>query len=151
MPCGSYAHRVAISNHRILAVDNESVTFRYRDRADGDRVKTRRLPVDVFIGRFLSHVLPERFRRIRHFGLLSNRTKKRDLARCRELLPAPAPVSPVAPAPNATRDAMLALTGIDIRRCPACATGTLQRVAMLPARRFAPIDSPSIRGPPAPV
>ena len=146
---GRYAHRVAISNHRILAVDEQSVSFRYRDRADGDQVKTRRLPAPVFIGRFLAHVLPDRFRRIRHFGLLSNRTKKRDLARCRQLLPTP-PTPAEAPLPRSTREAMLALTGTDIHRCPACGTGTLQRVATLEPRRFISLGHPPIRAPPAP-
>lgn len=140
---------MAISNHRIRAVDDESVTFRYRDRADGDRLKTRRLPAEVFIGRFLSHVLPDRFRRIRHFGLLSNRTKKRDLARCRELLPTPPPVAQPE-IPESTPDAMLALTGTNIRRCPACGTGTLQRVTTLAPQRFIPPGRPRIRAPPAP-
>src|SRR5437870_4717529 len=83
---GRYTHRVALSNDRILQVENGQVTFSYRDRKDGDRKKTVALAAQEFIRRFLLHVLPDGFMRIRHFGFLANRSKKHALAQCRKLL-----------------------------------------------------------------
>ena len=114
---GRYTHRVAISNHRLLACQKGHVRFAYRDRADGDRKKTTSLPADKFIGRFLTHVLPPGFMRIRHYGFLANRAKKACLAQCREQLQVPAPEPPE---PKTVVDWMLVLTGVDITRCPHC-------------------------------
>ncbi|MEI6186529.1 MAG: transposase, partial [Dehalococcoidia bacterium] len=72
---GRYTHRVAISNHRILSCRGGEVRYRYRDRRDGDRLKTDLLPAEEFLRRFLQHVLPDRFLRIRHYGLLANCVK----------------------------------------------------------------------------
>lgn len=114
---GRYTHRVAISNHRLLALENGEVEFSYRDRRDGDRRKTMRLPVDEFIGRFLTHALPSRFMRIRHYGLLGNRVKKQQLALCRQLLGV-APSEPTEP--KTLEDWLLLWTGDDITKCPQC-------------------------------
>ncbi len=114
---GRYTHRVAISNHRLLSCENGQVRFVYRDRADGDRKKTALLPVDTFMGRFLTHVLPARFMRIRHYGFLANRAKKTYLAQCREQLQASVP-EPVEP--KTVAEWMKELTGVDITRCPHC-------------------------------
>ena len=129
---GRYVHRVALSNDRILSVENGKVTFTYRDRKDGDRLKTRTLPVEEFIRRFLLHVLPKRFMRIRHFGFLANHSKKL-LCRCRQFLG----LNPDLPVitKRSTQELMLQLTGIDITRCPRCKTGTLAFLAILPACR----------------
>ena len=116
---GRYTHRVAISNQRLLSCDNGEVSFTYRDRSDGDRRKTMRLPADEFLGRFLQHVLPDRFMRIRHYGLLANRDKQQRLARCRELLGAAAVAVDQSSKSRTTADWMLSL-GIDITRCPCC-------------------------------
>ena len=83
---GRYTHRVALSNDRILQVENGEVTLSYRDRKDGDRKKIMTLEAQEFIRRFLLHVLPDGFMRIRHFGFLANRSKKQALAQCRQLL-----------------------------------------------------------------
>lgn len=83
---GRYTHWVAISNHRILSLQNGKVTFTYRDRKDKDKKKTEEIPAEEFIRRFLLHVLPSGFMRIRSFGFLANRSKKENIARCRELL-----------------------------------------------------------------
>ena len=83
---GRYTHRVALSNDRILQVQNGEVTLSYRDRKDGDRKKIMTLEAQEFIRRFLLHVLPDGFMRIRHFGFLANRSKKQALAQCRKLL-----------------------------------------------------------------
>src|SRR5689334_4648451 len=88
-----YTHRVAISNHRLIALDKTGVTFRYKDyRRDGaDRQRTMTLSPDEFIRRFLLHVLPKGFHRIRHYGFLASAGRKDNVARARELLAALAP------------------------------------------------------------
>jgi len=132
---GRYVHRVALSNDRILSVDNGEVTFTYRDRKDGDRLKTKELPVEEFIHRFLLHVLPKGFMRVRHFGFLANHSKKL-FSRCRQLLglnPDPPTITK-----KSTQELMLELTGIDITRCPRCKTGTLAFLAILPACKSYP-------------
>jgi len=90
-----YTHRVAISNRRLVSADQHQVTFRYKDyRADhAERWKTMRLTPQEFIRRFLSHVLPKGFHRIRHYGLLANGNRAQNIARARELLAVPAPVT----------------------------------------------------------
>jgi hypothetical protein len=84
-------HRVAISNHRLSSVENAQVTFTYRDRKTGNSRKSMTLAAEEFIRRFLLHVLPNGFMRIRHFGFLANRSKKQSLSRCRQLLGVSAP------------------------------------------------------------
>jgi hypothetical protein len=88
-----YTHRVAISNHRLISVDENRVKFKYKDyRIEGpDRYKTMTLDVAEFIRRFLMHVLPKRFHRIRHTGLLANGNRAANIARARELLDVSAP------------------------------------------------------------
>ena len=127
---GRYTYRVALSNDRILCVKDGHITFSYRDRRDGDRKKTMTLEADEFIRRFLLHVLPKGFTRIRHFGFLANRSKKQNLSRCRELLGL-CPCLPPAPE-KTSRDLLLELTGVDPSLCPACKQGTLVIVAELP-------------------
>ncbi|KPA15067.1 transposase, partial [Candidatus Magnetomorum sp. HK-1] len=82
---GRYVHRVAISNNRIVKVENDKVTFLYRDNSEGE-LKPLTIDVEEFIRRFFLHALPENFYRIRNYGFLSTRNKKKDLAICRELL-----------------------------------------------------------------
>jgi hypothetical protein len=96
-----YTHRVAISNRRLIALDNTSVTFRYKDyRRDGaERQRTMTLSPDEFIRRFLLHVLPKGFHRIRHYGFLARASRKAHVARARELLGAPAAAEDNEPAP----------------------------------------------------
>ena len=127
---GRYTHRVAISNHRLVNVAEGMVTFRYRDRRDHDQVKETTISAPEFIRRFLLHVVPDSYKRIRHFGFLANACKKRDLARCRELLglPAALPLSP----PETLIEKMLRLTGVDITQCPRCKQGHMVRVKELP-------------------
>src|SRR6266540_339370 len=126
---GRYTHRVALSNDRLLALADGRVRFRWRDYADGDRVKVMELAVDEFLRRFLLHIVPNGFVRIRHFGLLANRHRRAALAHCRALLAQP----PLAAAPpESVRDLMLRVTGLDIERCPVCQQGLLRRVERLP-------------------
>ena len=124
---GRYTHRVALSNDRLVAVADGRVRFRWRDYADGDRVKLMELDIDEFLRRFLLHIVPDGFVRIRHFGLLANRRRAAALAQCRVLLTQPPPVE----RPESVRDLMLRLTGVDIERCPVCQQGRLQQVERL--------------------
>jgi integrase len=145
--CAQSTHRVALSNNRILAVAETTkgprVTFSYRDRKDSNRTRTMSLQVDEFIRRFLLHVLPNGFMRIRHFGFLANRSRKQKLDRCRVLLGLE--LQPAPTAKKSARQLMLETTGVDLSRCPACAVGTLVMWAQLPAIDLAP---GSRRGPP---
>ncbi len=127
---GRYTHRVALSNDRILSLDAGRVRFRWKDYADGARVKVMDLEAAEFLRRFLLHVVPDGFVRIRHFGLLANRTRTAKLARCRELLAqAPAPAErPV----ESVQALMLRLTGLDIERCALCHRGQLHVVEIFP-------------------
>ncbi len=125
---GRYTHRVALSNDRLVSVDDGQVRFRWRDYAHGNRVKTMTLSADEFLHRFLLHVLPAGFVRIRHFGFLANRGRTGKLARCRTLLGAEPPPAPVAPEPVAVL--LHRLTGVDIELCPVCRAGRLRIVAV---------------------
>jgi putative transposase/transposase-like zinc-binding protein len=137
---GRYTHRVALSNDRILQVQDGEVTLSYRDRRDGDRKKTMTLEAQEFIRRFLLHVLPDGFMRIRHFGLLANRSKKQALAQCRKLLKLD-PALPQSPILSA-KDLLLKITGVDLSRCPCCHEGTMIGVGDLPALSISPrVDS----------
>jgi len=127
---GRYTHRVALSNNRILGLENGQVTFTYRDRKDGDRKKALPLNAHEFIRRFLLHVLPDGFMRIRHFGFLANRSKKHALPQCRKLLGLN-PALPEIPKKSA-HDLLRELTGIDLSRCPRCQKGTMIVVGDLP-------------------
>jgi hypothetical protein len=143
---GRYTQRVALSNNRILAVaesaEGPRVTFSYRDRKNDHRTRTMSLQVDEFIRRFLLHVLPNGFMRIRHFGFLANRSRKLKLDRCRLLLDLEQP-SPTGR--KSARQLMLEVTGFDLARCPACHVGTLVTLTQLPAIEVAPY---STRAPP---
>jgi predicted RNA-binding Zn-ribbon protein involved in translation (DUF1610 family) len=119
-----YTHRVAISDSRILRIEGDTITFAYRDRKHDDRKRTMTLDGVEFLRRFLLHVLPKGFVRIRYFGLLANRVRADNLARCRELLSAQAP-----PAPRSSSKAEP--TDEDRHRCPTCGTGRLRRVGTL--------------------
>lgn len=140
---GRYTHRVAISNDRILAVENGAVAFAFRDRGDRNRRKAMTLPAEEFIRRFLLHALPDAFVRIRHFGFLANRAKKRDLPLCRKLLG-------LEPRPPQTgrrsnEELLRELTGRDVSRCPRCGCGTMAVVAKLPAISWRPWSEAALR------
>ena len=128
---GRYTHRVAISNERLLSLAEGRVRFRWRDHADADRVKVMDLEADEFLRRFLLHIVPEGFVRIRHFGLLANRRREAALAQCCALLAVPPP-APDPEAPESVRALMLRITGIDIARCPVCQLGLLRPLGLLP-------------------
>lgn len=127
---GRYTHRVALSNDRIVDVSNGQVTFQWRDYRRKDKYKSRTmtLPADEFIRRFLIHTLPPGFRRIRHFGFLSNRFRKEKLELCRKLLSNPA--SELLPAPAQCRQVAAALHNQPFHHCPKCRTGILIRMPL---------------------
>ena len=136
---GRYTHRVAISNNRLLAIEGGQVRFRWKDYRDHDRQKTMTLDADEFIRRFLLHVLPGGFHRIRHYGFLGNRFRVVKLARCRQLLGMPPPLGvPSATRHRDYRDVYAALTGVSLRVCPVCQHGQMVRVARLPRATRAP-------------
>ncbi len=127
---GRYTHRVAISNDRLLGLDEGIVRFRWKDYTDGDRIKVMPLPAAEFLRRFLLHVVPDGFVRIRHLGFLANRTRHVKLARCRQLL-----AQPPAPAERpleSVQALILRLTGLDIERCAVCHRGRLHVIEIFP-------------------
>ncbi len=121
---GRYVHRVAISNQRIVSIENGQVRFRWRDNRDGGQLKEMTLPASEFIRRFLLHILPMGFVRIRYFGLLSNGQRKRKLQRCRELLGVSAATGPLAA--ETTAELLQRLTGVDMHQCPVCGLGRMR-------------------------
>jgi hypothetical protein len=125
-----YTHRIAISNERILGVADDQVRFRYKDYAAGSVMKELRVDASEFLRRFLLHVVPRGFMRVRHYGLLANRYRAVRLARCRELLDAPAPPKKPAVA-RSPAERILQLTGVDILRCPVCGQGPMRRTERL--------------------
>ena len=128
-----YAYRVAISDQRIVGVNDGSVSFTYKDRKNDNAIRNESIPADKFIRRFLLHVLKPGFRRIRHFGFMANSNRARQLSRCFELLDR-APPGTRSKKKNA-RTLMLELTGVDIALCPACDVGTMHfRRLILPHR-----------------
>jgi len=127
---GRYTHRVAISNHRIVSVKDSMVTFSYRDRSDNDKTKHLTVKANEFIRRFLLHVLPKSYVRIRHFGFLANKCKKKNLAYCREALQCES--EPSEPVKMNARAMLLYLTGEDLNKCPHCKIGTMHISMELP-------------------
>ena len=121
---GRYTHRVAISNHRIVDVADGHVTFRWRDSRHANRSRTMTLTAEEFTRRFLLHVLPERFIRIRHFGFLANRHRAEKIERARQLLPAIEQAATQEPEPNGESAPLEADLG-DLRLCPVCREGRL--------------------------
>jgi predicted Zn-ribbon and HTH transcriptional regulator len=139
---GRYTHRVALSNHRLISCADGVVRFHYRDRTDGDQRKIAELTADEFLRRFLRHVLPKGFLRIRHYGLLANRRKADSLQRCRNHLEAG---PPAPPAQKTTVEWLLEILGIDITRCPRCGKSTWERTEVPPARLVFVKPKPAVR------
>ena len=125
---GRYTHRVAISNNRLLEFSEGAVTFAWKDYRHESRNKTMRLDAREFMRRFLLHVLPSGFQRIRHYGLLANRYRQVKLDHCRQLLAAPAPVVESPDAALDYRDRYQRLTGVSLRDCPHCGRGQMVRI-----------------------
>jgi hypothetical protein len=124
-----YTHRVAISNGRLVEMQDGRVTFRWRDSAHGNQTKLQTLDAVEFIRRFLLHVLPSGFVKIRHFGFLANPQRREALELSRKLLLAPEPQNPLAEAQQNAAE----------RRCPCCGVGTLCLLGLIP--RGAPLPA----------
>jgi hypothetical protein len=143
---GRYTHRVAISNNRLLDMENGQVRFQWKDYRDDGKIKTMTLSADEFIRRFLLHVLPNGFQRIRYYGLLSNRHRKEKLAQCRRLLGMSPPAEQTNPSPAEKdyRDRYEELTCNSLHQCPQCQQGRMLVVEILPrplCNSVPPIDS----------
>jgi len=127
---GRYVHRVAISNNRILDMENNTVTFSYKDRKNGDVQESMALDTNEFIRRFLLHDLPKKFMRIRHCGFLANRCKKENLLKCRKILGQDNILGNLSG--KSIEELMLELTGQDIFTCPFCKKGKLNKTLKIP-------------------
>jgi hypothetical protein len=126
-----YTHRIAISNRRLVAMDDDAVTFKYKDYAQGNRPCTMTLDGAEFLRRFLLHAVPSGFMRIRHFGLLANRGRADNLATCRKLL--------ASQAPAAFTDVARVATLPELPRCPVCEKGR-----MVPGPHLTPMETRKI-------
>jgi hypothetical protein len=139
-----YTHRVAISNRRLVKVEANQVFFRWKDYADGNQQKIMALEAVEFIRRFLLHVVPSGFVRIRHYGLMGNRVRAENLARCRALLgpgqgigagaTAPPPESPPSNPTDAGRQT----------RCPVCGQGHMVVVGKVEAVRSGRVEAGAV-------
>ena len=132
---GRYTHRVAISNHRLLDIAPGKITFQRKDNPDHGRQKTMTLEADEFIRRFLLHILPDGFQRIRHYGFLAHRYRQAKLALCRQLLGAVLTSTGIVPPQGKPdyRDVYEKLTGQSLRDCPVCHRGHMVVIVFLPA------------------
>lgn len=130
-----YTHRVAITNQRLVALENGQVTFRWKDYKRGHQLRTMTLDAVEFLRRFVLHVLPRGFQRIRHFGFLANRVRQAKLAQCRTLLPQTTPALPTDVGSRRADDA--ALAGQTVRVCPVCHQGHMRVVETLYPHRAA--------------
>ncbi len=135
-----YTHRIAISNSRIVRIENDTVFFRWRDYSDHGRNKVMKLDAVEFIRRFLLHVLPSRYVKIRYYGILSHRRRTDSLARVRSILCSPAPETGYSPV--SWKERLLAIKGFDVDQCPFCGTGRMVLVqTILPVRCNGPPGS----------
>ena len=137
---GRYTHRIAIGNERLVALQDGKVTFRYRDRRRGNARRLMTLEAREFIDRFLLHVLPRGFVRVRHFGLQANGRRRELIAQARKLLAAPDPPAS-QPIRESWQDLLCRLTGRDPLRCPFCEEGVLRIVSL------STLPDPRPRGP----
>ena len=136
---GRYTHRVALSNDRLAKLEGNRVTIRYRDSNDNDKIKF--LPLDAFdfIRRFLMHILPDGFTKIRHYGILSNRNRKTKLALCKALLGVEVKQEGEQLEQESWQDLLARITGIDPRICPYCGKGKMRlKESLLPSQSRCP-------------
>jgi hypothetical protein len=124
---GRYTHRVALSNDRLVKIEGSQVTFRWRDSADQNKIKLLTLEAFEFIRRFLLHVLPDQFVKIRYYGILSHRNRKGKLLRCRRLLGVRMEKESKKAPRETWEDLLTRITGVDPRVCPHCGKGKMIR------------------------
>ncbi|MCB2341117.1 IS91 family transposase [Clostridium estertheticum] len=120
-----YSHRVAISNHRIVNLENGYVTFKWKDYRDHNKEKFMTLTVDEFMRRFFMHVLPRKFVKIRHYGILSNRNRSTKLKKCKELTGTVQTEKQNLEIKLSVSELLLKLTGVDINICSCCGKGKM--------------------------
>ena len=120
---GRYTHRVAISNNRILSIENDQVSFKWRDYKDNSKWKVMTVSANEFIRRFLIHILPDRFMKIRHYGFLGNRNKTTKLKVCKQLTSTPI----IQKEKASTLDLIQRIIGHDVSKCPHCGCCKLSR------------------------
>lgn len=135
---GRYTHRVAIGNHRIVKFEDERVTFKWRDYKDYNKNKLMTLDAFEFIRRFLLHILPRRFVKIRHYGILSNKNRNTKLKTCKELFGIAENKSDISATHETWEQLFLRLTGIDYTKCPCCKNGNMIRKQKLEPRCYSP-------------
>ena len=123
-----------ISNQRLLAMENDQVSFRWKDYRDGGKDKVMTVAAEEFIRRFLQHALPPGFQRIRYYGFLANCHRARKLELCRQLLATWC--SALLPSLSACREFLRAVDGSKLRLCPQCHVGILACTPILPAPRL---------------
>jgi hypothetical protein len=134
---GRYTHRVAISNRRLLALEDGQVSFQWKDYRDQQQQKAMTVSAEEFIRRFLQHALPPRFQRIRYYGFLANCHRAAKLELCRRLLATAC--TDLLPCPTDCRDLLVALTASNLRLCPQCGIGILIRIQLFPCHGPAPL------------
>lgn len=130
---GRYTHRVAISNHRIKSIEG-GVTFSYKDYRDCNKTKEMTLEAGEFIRRFLLHVLPDNFYKIRYYGILSSRNKKIKLTQCRRILGIKEKINEESVTSKSWKEMLYELTGVDVTQCPECKKGRMILVETMMAR-----------------
>jgi len=126
-----YVYKTAISNNRILSCDDGKVSFNWRDYSDHNKIKTMAVTADEFIRRFLAHILPDGFIRLRSFGFLANSCKAKNIPQILSLLNQKTESIPARKKESAD-ELMLRLTGVDINLCPKCKIGRLQTIKTIP-------------------
>ena len=135
---GRYTHRVAISNHRIVNLENGYVTFKWRDYKEHNKEKFMTLTVEEFIRRFLMHVLPRKFVKIRHYGILSNRNRSTKLQKCKELTGSAQSKKQDSEVKLNVSELLFKLTGIDINICTCCGKGKMLPKDKLNRQNYSP-------------
>ncbi len=145
---GNYTHRIAISNHRLVELTDGNVRFSWKDYAHGSARKIMTLDATEFLRRFLLHVLPHGYVRIRHYGLYASRNVNGPLQTARRLLTPPPPEPAADPDqeaepsdPQPWWERFREQTGVDVMACSACLVGRMQRV-----RALSPIEAAEIAG-----
>ena len=132
---GQYTHRIAISNHRLIKVEDGKIYFLYRDYADDNKKKVQALDAREFMRRFLLHVLPKKFVRLRHYGFLGNRLRQEKLSACRGILKVNPPETPKE---KTWKERLKELTGRDVDLCPQCGEKLLETTLAILQRKTCP-------------